>query len=180
MSRILMIALIHMYLSVSGANDGIALNDIQGTWLRVGDGCRLLAEEEMLNLPYSGGGNSARRRMVLQFTETEFIATSFPSLKCEDDFQNKEKVEFENQNIVPICHKRMTNQGALKWVAETSSIDIQAEQCPAEINDNPWGCGRNDFAMKKVGSALILHSLTDYDACGTTPFYIYFIPYPMM
>lgn len=88
--------------SLAQAQD-VKPEDLQGARVRVGDGCRELSEEELKSLSANGGGNTARRRMVITFGENRFHAKFWPSLRCENNFEKKDSVNFGNESIRPEC-----------------------------------------------------------------------------
>lgn len=156
----------------------LSANEIGGTWIRVGEGCRLLSEAEMLMLPYNGGGNSARRRMMLSFSEDRFYARFHPSLRCEGSYKKKDSIDFQNDNLSKSCESVTEREGRLTYLPDEKIILNTEGSCLP--TSNPWGCDGAVFKTIRVGSTLALTS-EEFDwECGKTPFYIYFIPLPMM
>ncbi len=150
--------------------------DLYGTWVRVGDGCRDLSEEELIKLARNGGGNSARRRMTILFDEDTFSTNFLPSLRCDPNFEQKDAVDFGNETIGPICTS-LRRDGALTYAG--NMVQLIADNCIEDVG-NPWGCHNKMWEVKRVGDGLRMNALGDRDSCPVgSMFYIYFIPIPI-
>lgn len=85
MKAIWVLFVISIFFGSLGEAQDVKPEDLQGAWVRVGDG--ELSEEELKSLSANGGGNTARRRMVITFGENRFHAKFWPSLRCENNFE---------------------------------------------------------------------------------------------
>lgn len=156
--------------------EDVTLTDVVGAWVRVGDGCRMLSEQELMNLGASGGGNTSRRSMTLTMTEDRFQARFQPSLRCEKEFEKREAVEFGNKGVSAACEPPIVREGEM--TLNGSDLSLVSQTCDDD-KKNPWGCSLLPWIVKKIGGALVIRSPIDNDVCDQTPFYIYFIPVPL-
>ena len=157
--------------------NAITFEEAQGSWTRVGDGCRELNPSELARLSTNGGGNSSRRRMQMTITEEGFSATSYPSLRCESGFERNDAIPFDNHNVWFNCANPATNSGRITF--DGDHVYTSAKDC-RRVADNPWGCTLTDWKVRRVGDVLEFKYQHPQECkSGEHYFYIYFIPAPL-
>lgn len=184
MKRHIAYLLLALILPSAKAQDLLSDIDLLGSWVRVGESCEILSDKEIASLSTNGGGNSIRMPMVITLKSSdprslkvsEFSATFWNSLRCEDDFKSNDRVDFNFSEISPSCVdlSKRTGQATLR---KNGDLWILADNCSKA--DIAWGCSSTEFTLKKVGSTLVMIPRSKFEGdCAPNSIYIYFVINP--
>ena len=145
---------------------------LDGDWVRVADGCRSMAQEDVRRLPETGGFDDMQRRLVLRFEVDRFVAAAARSPRCAWGHVRRGPELVADH---PFCGRARTNSGtftpidAHHFILVSDDPDIDAEE-------NPWGVLFRHFRFELRDETLILES--PQSECGDGIFKMYFVRPP--
>lgn len=149
----------------------ITENIIDGSWIRVADGCNKLPAAQVQHLTNSGGWNGMQRRMQLYVEDGNFTSTAIRSLKCDPDFK------LNGPDLISeklYCGSPATNRGSVTFLSDDRLILVATE---FNWVDNPWGIIFRLWNFEVQEDVLIMKS--EQRECESGEYNVYFIRVPL-